>query len=165
MAGTVMSSEKTSSSTASVTASPLAISLTIPLAIPSSFFLLFRPTLRQREFSLCHKGLYAAPKFQVKFQVAVFRTPVYNAALRNTSKVAGFAQERTHVRAVDTRELARQAGAADARLSRRQGVGGCRGAACELSAAGVRGRGAQSEKGAWPRCRRRSLSLAGRRLS
>src|SRR5215470_6001166 len=135
MAGTAMSSEKTSSSAGSVTASPLS------LGDSRHFSFFFVRPCGGGEFSFCHNGLYPAPKIQVKFQVAVFRTPVYNAALRNTYKVAGFAQEQTHVRAVDTRELARQAGAADARLSRRQGVGRCRGAACELSAAGIRGRG------------------------
>ncbi|MHC2620225.1 hypothetical protein ACVIW2_002257 [Bradyrhizobium huanghuaihaiense] len=68
------------------------------------------------------------------------------------------------VRAVDARVLAQQAGATGARLSRRQGPGRRRGAACDLSAAGVRRRGAQSEEGAGPCRGRRGLPAPGRRL-
>ena len=67
-------------------------------------------------------------------------------------------------RRLDADQLARQAGAADAGLSGRDGAGRRRGAPAPLSAAGLRRRGAQAQGGAGQGRQRRGLPAAGRRL-
>src|ERR687887_199311 len=112
-----MSSTKTSSSAASMGS-----------RCPVSFLAVYSKC----EFGFPRKRLQC----ETDLQLAVGCQPVYKAALRNPQiRLYFFASRRDcDVRAMVARELAQQAGATGPRLSRRQGAGRRRGAACDLSA-------------------------------
>ncbi len=84
----------------------------------------------------------------------------YTARLKKRDEAEGS----LHDQDLDEIGLARETAGADARLSRRGQTCRRRGPACQVSAAGLCGRGAQAEKSNWRWPVRARRSVAGRRL-